>query len=78
MKPNAVASQPVAKPAVSLVKSTDQAPKAVVKAAAAQGDSVSNKTVAPATVKPKPAVKPDLPKPDSPKPDQKPAEDRPQ
>jgi len=78
VKPNAVATQPAAKPAVSLVKSTDQTAKPLVKPAAAQDNSVTNKTVVPSTVKPKPAVKPDLPKPDSPKPDEKPAEDRPQ
>jgi len=73
VKPNAVASQPVAKPAVSLVKSTDQTAKPVVKAAAAQDNSVTNKTVVPPSVKPKPAVTPD-----SPQPQDKPAEDRPQ
>jgi rod shape-determining protein MreC len=73
VKPNAVASQPSAKPSVSSVKSTDQRPKPVVKAAAAEDDSVSDKTVVPPAVKPKPAVKPD-----SPKPDETPAEDRPQ
>jgi len=72
VKPNAVASQPPPKPAVSLVKSTDQTSKPVVKAASEES-SASDKNVVPPTIKPKPAAKPD-----SPKPEEKPAEDRPQ